>query len=207
MCMQALVFEDAPCFAALRDLSIHLGSAVGVADTTPDTDVDLSCICCLTNLRSLSLQGVLMICSAPRRLSLPPALTALLLHGSDDVTASAAGFGPSLLRLSELQCLDVEAVICRPYGSPASSAGMQKLKRAFWKGVRGALQELPLRLGARVTLRSTRHAYTSPARSSEPSRTHVSPPPTPTRDRSSEPAWKTRRMSTRQSSRLAGQPA
>lgn len=203
--MQALVVEDAPRFAVLRDLSIHLGSAVSLPET-PDA-VDLSCICCLTNLRSLSLQGVLMVCSAPRRLSLPPALTALLLHGSDDVTAAAAGFGPSLLRLSELQCLDVEAIICRPHGSPASSAGMQKLKRAFWKGVRAALQELPLRLGARVTLRSTRHAHASPTRSSEPSRAHVSPPRTPARRRSREPARKTPRTSTRKSSRLAGLPA
>lgn len=154
--MQDLLATDSACFMMLEDLSLHL-QVDGSRSTSPHHD--LSCISRLTNLRALALQGLPSFFASSALARLPPALTALLLHGSDHVTAAAADFGRRLLRLSQLQCLDVEVAIhgSRDPRADAMIGGQSpaqqacSMRRRFWEGLRPALQDLPLHLGAYVT--------------------------------------------------------
>lgn len=134
--------------STLRDLAVL---RVGSPQQPPAAPLDLSCLARLTHLRTLSLQGVPRVCSAPRLLHIPQGLTALLLHGFDAISKpAAAAFGPQLLRLPDLQCPDVDIVVSRTMPSPGGPDAGAAMRRGLWEGLRPALQELPLRLGARV---------------------------------------------------------
>lgn len=149
--VQDIFAAGAPCVSTLRDLSLLCTDGPeSVGAERPD--LDLRCLSRLSSLRTLALQGVQGICSAPDRLHLPSTLTALLLHGFEDVNGqtSAARFGQSLLPMQQLQCLDVEVVICRPGGSPCSPLAVEALMKTLHTGLQPALLMLPLRLGARV---------------------------------------------------------
>lgn len=154
--MQELVLADAPLVSTLRDLSLLHERG---REANPDPQLNLSCLSRLTNLRTLTLQGVPGICTAPRRLHLPPALTALLLHGTDDLGTppAAAAFGPPLLQLPDLQCLDVDIAVLRRPRSPFGKDAVPAMRRGLWEGLRPALMQLPLHLGARVTLNEAVH--------------------------------------------------
>lgn len=141
---------------ALRDIAA-LGR--GHKDLGPTSAPDFACLSRLTNLRTLSLQGVGGVLCAPECLCLPRGLTALLLHGDHrhridfgGQWRGAAEFGKALLQMPGLQCLDVEVELLRRWGISPQPAVVEDACRQLWEGLRPALLELPLRLGASVTV-------------------------------------------------------
>lgn len=154
--MQDLLAHGSACFETLKDLSLHMDDDDDSRRATPY--LDLTCVSRLTNLRTLALQGLPNMLASPALPRLPHTLTALLLHGTDCERAAAADFGRPLLRLTRLQCLDVDVTICQSggrggivLGAPSAAQQAFSFRRRFWEGLRPVLQDLPLHLGARVT--------------------------------------------------------
>lgn len=151
--MQDLAEEPAPSFMHLRDLAVLKFDLQMLNVNRPD----FSCLSRLTNLHTLSLQGLEGVCSAPRRIHFPPGLTALLLHGVDTFGADPAGFGALLLPLRQLQCLDIDVWVGGDLPSSQQAPRhsepnpLSALRWAFWEGLRPALLELPLHLGVSVS--------------------------------------------------------
>ena len=152
--LQDLVVSDAPCMTALLDVGVLRW---GDKDLAPTSAPALTCISRLTHLRTLSLERVGGVLRAPEGICLPRGLTALLLHGDyphhldgGGQWRDAAEFGRALLRMPGLQCLDVEVEVLRRGGILAQPAVVEAVRRRLWAGLRPALQELPLHLGARV---------------------------------------------------------
>lgn len=163
--LQEVVLTAAPgCLCStVRDLSLH-GAPRRATDTS---DPDLSCLPLLAHLRTLSLDGIPSPFERPHSLLLPPALTALHLRGTAVSAAAPLGeLGGRLRHLRALQCLDVEVTVENPAGArvfsrPADGGaeeevacdGAAAMRAALWAGLEPVLLELPLHLGACISVR------------------------------------------------------